>query len=257
MEIQLKDLLEAGSHFGHQVRRWNPGMKQYIYGERDGVHIFDLAKSKAGLEAAAEFARSTVANGGVILYVGTKRQASEVIKSEAIRAGMPYLSQRWMAGLLTNFGQLSKSVRRMIDLKDKREKGELKKYTKKEQLLLSREIEKLEKFFGGVVSMDKIPAAMFVVDTHREDVAVREANKVNIPVLGMVDSNGDPTKVDYVIPVNDDAAKSIELIVKVITDSIIEGKTGVKAEVKPVEPEEKVEEKPVKKTRAKKVKKEE
>lgn len=224
--ITLNELLEAGSHFGHQVRRWNPAMKQYIYGERDGVHIFDLAKTKNGLDAALEFVKQLGAEGKTILFVGTKRQASDFLKAEALRAGVPYVSVRWMGGMLTNFKELNKRVKEMNKLKGQKAAGELKRYTKKEQLLIDREIEKLEKFFGGSAALEQMPGAMFVVDTHHEDVAVREANRMNVPVIGMVDTNADPRKVDYVIPVNDDAAKSIELVVKAVTDAYISGKNG-------------------------------
>lgn len=222
-EVTLQELLEAGVHFGHQARRWNPAMAPYIYGERDQVHVFDLAKTKAGLEAAREFAAKTAADGGKVLYVGTKRQAAGFVRQEALRAGMPYVIQRWMGGTLTNFAQLTRSIQKLAKLKDQREKGELKKYTKREQLLIDREIGRLEKFLGGIAQMDRLPQAMFIVDTHREDVAVREANRMKIPVIGLVDSNADPDKIDYVIPGNDDAVKAIELVVREITDAISGG----------------------------------
>jgi small subunit ribosomal protein S2 len=247
-EITLEELLEAGSHFGHQKRRWNPAMSRYIYGERDGVHIFDLAKTKDGLEKAYAFVRDLVANGGRILFVGTKRQAADFVKTEAIRAGMPYVSVRWMGGLLTNNQNLGKRIKKLADMKAKREAGEFAKYTKKERLLLDREIERLEKFFGGVAAMDGLPQAMFVVDTHKEDVAVREAKIVGIPVVGIVDTNSKPDLVDYVIPANDDAVKSIELITTAIADAAVEGKN------KP--PEAEAEPEKAKKT-TKKAKKEE
>ncbi len=211
-DVTLQQLLEAGCHFGHQTKRWNPLMKKYIYGDRDGVHIFDLAQTKAGLDAALEFLQQAKKDSQVILFVGTKRQAQEMVKKAATAAGMPYLVSRWPGGILTNFNQLQKSVRRMQELKDKREKGELKKYTKREQLLIDRDIAQLEKTFGGVVNMAKVPDILFVVDTHREDVAVREALRMHVPVVGVVDTNGNPNLVDYVIPSNDDAIKAIELI---------------------------------------------
>lgn len=220
MEVTLKDLLEAGCHFGHQSRRWNPAMNTYIYGEKDGVHIFDLARTKSGLDSAREVISRISNEGGKVLFVGTKRQAAELLKSEAERVGMPYVTERWMGGMLTNFGQIGKSVFKLKDLKEKRAKGELKKYTKREQLLIDREILKLEKFFAGVIAMDKLPEALFVVDSRREDVAVREARRMGIPVIAMVDTNCDPTLVDYVIPVNDDAEKSIEIIVKAVSDAV-------------------------------------
>ena len=220
IEVTLKDLLEAGCHFGHQSRRWNPAMAEYIYGEKDKVHIFDLVKTKAGLDAAAAFVKTTASQGGTILFVGTKRQAADFVKTEAIRVGMPYVSERWMGGMLTNFGQLGKSVRRLKDLKEKRAAGELKKYTKYEQLQIDRDIAKLEKFLGGVADMGKIPQAMFVVDTHKEDVAVKEGIRAGVAVIGLVDTNADPKGIDFVIPANDDAVKSVELVVKAIADAI-------------------------------------
>ncbi len=219
-DTTLQQLLEAGCHFGHQTRRWNPSMKPYIYGERDGVHIFDLVKTKAGLDAALEVVRKLASEGKVILFVGTKRQAQEAVKKAAIEAGMPYLIQRWPGGLLTNFDQIRKTVGRMLDFKDKKAKGELKKYTKREQLLIDREVAQMEKSFGGVVDMTKLPDALFVVDTHLEDVAVHEANRLDIPVIGMVDTNGNPSIVNYVIPTNDDAVKAIELVVDQVAAAI-------------------------------------
>jgi small subunit ribosomal protein S2 len=219
-EVTLQQLLEAGCHFGHQSRRWNPGMTKYIYGQRDGVHIFDLVKTKAGLDAALKFLESLTVDNKVVLFVGTKRQAQEIVKSTAISVNMPYITQRWSGGILTNFDQVRRSVNRMQDLKDKREKGELKKYTKREQLLLDREVSQLEKRFGGIAAMDKLPGALFIVDSHREEVAVREARRLNIPVVALVDTNGDPTLVDYVIPTNDDAVKAIELVVSKVGEAL-------------------------------------
>jgi len=219
-DVTLQALLEAGCHFGHQTRRWNPAMKKYIYGDRDGVHIFDLAQTKSGLDAALSFLKHSAKEGKVILFVGTKRQAQDVVKKVASEAGQPYLVQRWPGGILTNFEQLHKSVRRLQDLKDKREKGELKKYTKREQLLVDRDILQLEKVFGGVQSLTKVPDVVFVVDTHREVVAVKEARRMNIPVVGMVDTNGDPALVNYPIPTNDDAIKAIELVLEAVAGAI-------------------------------------
>ena len=225
-KVSLKDLLEAGAHFGHQARRWNPAMAKYVYTERDGVHIFDLVKTKQGLDEAIEFLAKMASEGKVILWVGTKRQAQEVIKREAVRVGAPYMTTRWVGGLLTNWSQTRKRLDRLADLVSKREKGELKVYTKREQLLLDREIAKLAKSFGGVADMAKIPDVLFVVDSHREEVAVREAKRVGIPVVAMVDTNGDPNLVDYVIPVNDDAVAAVELVVSAIADAIEIGKGG-------------------------------
>jgi len=214
--LTLEQLLEAGAHFGHQARRWNPAMKRYIYGQKDGVHIFDLVKTKLGFDEACEFLAGLVKEGKVILLVGTKRQANEAIKKLGMETGFPYVNVRWMGGTLTNFGQIRKSVSKMRDLMEKKEKGELKKYTKKEQLLLDRDMGKLAKFFGGVAMMDKLPDALFVVDTHREEVAVLEAKRMGIPVVGICDTNSNPVLVDFVIPMNDDADKAVELAINVI-----------------------------------------
>lgn len=222
--VTLKQLLEAGSHFGHQVRRWNPKMKQYIFGERGGVHIFDLGKTKEGLDSASEFVKNVIKNNGNILFVGTKRQAADMIKASALRVGMPYFSVRWVGGFLTNWNQISKRINKLGDMKSKRAQGEYKKYTKYEQLQLDREIQKLEKFLGGVAMLTKTPDALFVVDTHRESVAVAEAKRIGIPVVGIVDTNGDPTDVQYVIPANDDATGSIELLITEIANAVAEAK---------------------------------
>ena len=218
--ITLEQLMEAGCHFGHQVRRWNPTMAKYIYGDRNGVHIFDLVKTKEGLDAALEFLHGLAKEGKTVLFLGTKRQAADEVRRIATEVGMPYLSVRWPGGLFTNFAQLQKSVRRMVDLKEKRDKGELKKYTKREQLLLDREIAKLEKTFSGIASMNKLPDALFVVDTHKEEVAVREAIAAKIPVVGIVDTNANPNIVDYVIPANDDADKSLKLILEAVGSAL-------------------------------------
>lgn len=228
--VSLNDLLEAGSHFGHQARRWNPAMQKYIFDKRGGVHIFDLEKTKAGLDEACEFVAKVSNAGGKILFVGTKRQASGFLRENAQRVGMPFVSLRWLGGTLTNFEQIQKRIKRMLTLKDQRVKGELKKYTKYEQLQLDREITKLERFLGGIATMDKLPDALFVVDTHAEEVAVLEAKRMGIPVVGIVDTNGEPSLVDYVIPANDDAVKSIELIVKAVSDSVVGPKAEVSAE---------------------------
>jgi len=222
-EVTLKELLEAGAHFGHQARRWNPKMKKYIYGERGGVHILDLVQTKQGLDEAVEYVKKMVGEGKVILFVGTKRQAAGIVKDRAVAVGMPYLTQRWVGGLLTNWQEISKRIRKLHEMKEKREKGEYKVYTKKEQLLLDREIAKLDKFLGGVAALEKLPDALFVVDTHREEVAVLEANRMGIPVVGIVDTNADPEKIDYIIPSNDDAVKAVELIVRSVAEAIESG----------------------------------
>lgn len=223
-KISLKDLLEAGAHFGHQAARWNPKMKPYLYTVRDGVHVFDLSQTKKGLEEAAAFVKTTAAKGGKIVFVGTKRQAAAIVMEEAKKAGVPYVSKRWLGGTITNWEQIKKRIEKLTEMKEKREKGEYKKYTKKEQLLLDREIARLEKFFGGLVGLKELPAAIFVVDTKKEVTAVREANQKEIPVVAIVDSNSDPDLVDYVIPANDDAVGAIKLIVGAIGEAAKEGR---------------------------------
>ena len=228
-DVSLQQLLEAGCHFGHQSRRWNPAMAGYIYTTRDKVHIFDLVKTKQGLDQAAKFAKQLVSEGKQVLFVGTKRQAQEIATEAAKRAGMPYVTERWLGGTLTNFDQINRRIVKLKELREQRAGGELKKYTKKEQLLIDKEIAKLERFLGGLETMPAKPAALFVIDTHRENVAVREAVKMGIPVIGMVDTNGDPGLVDYVIPVNDDALKSIELVVGAMADAMQKHPTPPKA----------------------------
>lgn len=222
MEVTLKELLEAGCHFGHQTVRWNPKMKPYIFMARDGVHIFDLAKTRNGLMEAATFARSVVSQGGQILFVGSKRQAREIVIDTAKKIGMPYISQRWLGGMITNWEQIKKSIDKLAEMKEKREKGEYKIFTKKEQLLIDREIAKFEKFLGGIASLQSLPQAVFVIDTKREISAVKEANRLQIPIIAMVDTNSDPDFVDYVIPVNDDAVSSIQLILGKMAEAISE-----------------------------------
>ncbi len=224
IKISLKDLLEAGCHFGHQSRRWNPKMEPYLYTVRDEVHIFDLAKTKENLEKAGDYVRKLTAKGEVIVFVGAKRQAQAIIKEEAKKAGMPFVSERWLGGTITNWEQIKKRIDKLIGMKEKREKGEYKKYTKKEQLLLDREIARLEKFFGGLVNLKQLPEAIFIVDIKKEEAAVKEANRKGIPVVAIVDSNSDPDLVDYAIPANDDAVGSIKLIVSVIGEAAKKGR---------------------------------
>ena len=219
-KITLEELLEAGAHFGHQARRWNPAMKNYIYGVRNGVHIFDLIKTKEGIDAACEMLAGLKKEGKKVLLVGTKRQVADLLKKVGVETGMPYVSVRWMGGTLTNFAQIRKSITKMQDLMSRKEKGELKKYTKKEQLLMDREMAKLSKFFGGISKMDKLPDALFVVDIHREEVAVLEGKKMGIPVIGIADTNSDPSLLDIVIPMNDDAEKGLELVMGAINEAL-------------------------------------
>lgn len=228
MEITLEQLLQAGAHFGHQVRRWNPKMKSYLYGARDGVHIFDLVKTRQGLQEAAAFVKTLAAEGGTIVFVGTKRQARDIIQEEAKRASVPYVSERWLGGTITNWEQIKKSIDNLAKMKERRAAGEYKEFTKKEQLLLDREIDKLERFFGGLAGLQTLPEALFVVDTHKEQAAVREAAQKGIAIVGLVDSNSDPFLVDYVIPGNDDAVSSIKIVVSAMAEAVIEGKKKVK-----------------------------
>ncbi len=223
-KVSLKDLLEAGAHFGHQSRRWNPKMKDYLFGVRDGIHIFDLAKTKEGLEKAAGFVKKTAAEGGKIVFVGSKRQAQAIIKEEAKKAGMPYVDQRWLGGTITNWEQIKKRIDRLVERREEREKGIYKKYTKKEQLLIDREIDRLEKKLGGLVGLKELPDALFIIDTKKEESAVKEARMKKIPIVAVIDSNSDPDLVDYVIPANDDAVGTIKLIVSVVGEAAKEGR---------------------------------
>lgn len=223
-QITLNQLLEAGCHFGHQSKRWNPKMKTYLYDVRDGVHIFDLVKTKEGLEAACTFLKASAAEGKVIVFVGTKRQASAIIAETAKKIGVPYVAQRWLGGTITNWEQIKKSIDKLLRMRDEREKGDYKKYTKKEQILLDREIARLDKFFGGLVDLEGRPDALFVVDVKKEEVAVHEARRKDIPVVGVVDSDSDPDMADYVIPGNDDAVGSIKFIVEIVGEAVRAGK---------------------------------
>jgi small subunit ribosomal protein S2 len=221
--IDLKELLEAGAHFGHQVRRWNPKMIKYIFTTRDNVHIIDLAKTAKCLEEAMAFVTKWVGEGNEIVFVGTKRQAQAIVKEEALKAGAPYVTERWLGGMLSNWDEMQKRIGRLKDLKQKRDSGAFNHYTKKERVLLDREISRLERFFGGIANLPTRPQALFVVDTHKEMVAVKEASAVGIPIVGMVDTNGDPDLVNYVIPINDDAVRTIKLTVTKIAEAYQRG----------------------------------
>ncbi len=218
----MKDLLEAGSHFGHQSRRWNPKMAPFIFGEKAGVHIIDLEKTEEALVKAAEFVKDAVSEGGEIIFLATKRQAQEIVKSEAERSGAMFLAERWLGGLLTNFDSVRRTLEKIPELEG--QIGDNSKFTKKEQLLKKRELSKLLRFVGGVRKMEKLPQVLFVVDAKKEVNAIREAQKNGVTTVALVDTNGDPTSVDYPIPANDDAIKSITLIVKTIADAVFEGK---------------------------------
>ncbi|MCS6839359.1 MAG: 30S ribosomal protein S2 [Roseiflexus sp.] len=221
--VSMRALLEAGAHFGHQTKRWNPKMRPYIFTARNGIHIIDLQKTIVGLTAAYQFIVETVAAGEKVLFVGTKKQAQETIAEEATRAGQFYVTQRWLGGMLTNFVTIHKRLRYLKDLEEQRDRGEFNKLTKAEALKREAEIEKLNKVFSGVKAMDRLPGALFIVDPHKENLAVREANRVGVPIVAMVDTNCDPEPIDYVIPCNDDAIRSIRLIAGKIADAAIEG----------------------------------
>lgn len=222
----MKQLLEAGVHFGHQTRRWNPKMAEYIFTERNGIYIIDLQKTVKKLEEAYMFIRDISAEGGEVLFVGTKKQAQESVKEEAIRCGMPYVNARWLGGMLTNFNTIQRRVKRLAQLKTMEADGTFNLLPKKEVIKLQLEIEKLEKFMGGITEMKKQPAAMFIVDPRKERIAVLEAKKLGIPIVAIVDTNCDPDEVDYVIPGNDDAIRAVKLIAGAMADAVIEGRQG-------------------------------
>lgn len=250
-EITLKDLLEAGCHFGHQTSRWNPKMHSYIFTSRDGIHIFDLVKTKEGLEAAAAFAKATASHGGAIIFIGTKRQSQDIVKIAAQKVGMPYMTERWIGGLMTNWEHLSKRLDYLRDLKAGMAENRFKDRTKKERLLISREIIKMEKDFGGIEEVRQLPEAIFVADARKDVAAIKEAYIKGIKIIAIVDTNSSPEMVDFVIPANDDATKSIQLIFDVITEAVEEGRRTMseEKEVGSVKEEKKVVEKPkVKKT---------
>ncbi|NLB89221.1 MAG: 30S ribosomal protein S2 [Syntrophomonadaceae bacterium] len=224
--ITMKQLLEAGVHFGHQTRRWNPKMAPYIYMERNGIYIIDLQQTVKKFEEAYEFIKSVAAEGKGILFVGTKKQAQETIKEEAIRSNMYYVNERWLGGMLTNYKTIKRRVLRLKQLEKMEEEGAFEVLTKKEVAKLINERERLERFLGGIKEMEKLPGALFVVDPRKERIAVAEARKLNIPVVAIVDTNCDPDEVDYVIPGNDDAIRAVKLITAKIADAVIEGKQG-------------------------------
>ncbi len=224
--IAMKQLLEAGVHFGHQTRRWNPKMAEYIFTERNGIYIIDLQKTVKKIEEAYDFIRSVAADGGEILFVGTKKQAQETIKEEAIRVGMHYVDARWLGGMLTNFKTIKKRIERLAQLHKMEEDGTFDLLPKKEVIGLRGEMEKLEKYLGGIKDMKKAPAAIFIVDPRKERIAIAEAKKLNIPIVAIVDTNCDPEDVDYVIPGNDDAIRAVKLVVSTIANAIVEGREG-------------------------------
>lgn len=224
--VTMKQLLEAGVHFGHQTRRWNPKMSTYIYMERNGIYIIDLQQTVKMFDKAYDFVKSVVAGGKGILFVGTKKQAQETIREEALRSGMFFVNQRWLGGMLTNYKTIRKRVFRLKELEKQEAEGAFSVLTKKEVAKLVNERERLERFLGGIKDMDKLPGAVFVVDPRKEKIAVAEARKLNIPVVAIVDTNCDPDEIDYVIPGNDDAIRAVKLIASRIADAVLEGKQG-------------------------------
>jgi small subunit ribosomal protein S2 len=224
--ISMKQLLEAGVHFGHQTRRWNPKMKKYIFTERNGIYIIDLQKTVKKVEEAYNFIKEVAENGGTVLFVGTKKQAQESVKDEAIRSGQYYINQRWLGGTLTNFGTIRKRINRLKDIERMEEDGTFDVLPKKEVVGLLKEKDRLVKFLGGIKDMNKIPDALFIVDPRKERIAVAEAHKLNIPIVGIVDTNCDPDEIDYVIPANDDAIRAVKLLTGKMADAILEVKQG-------------------------------
>jgi small subunit ribosomal protein S2 len=234
--VTMKQLLEAGVHFGHQTRRWNPKMKRFIFGERNGIYIIDLEKTVAGIEKSYAFVRDTVAFGGSILFIGTKKQAQEPIESEAKRVGMPFVNQRWLGGMLTNFQTMSKRLARMREIEAMETTGTFDVLPKKEVLKLRKELETLSKNLGGIRDMTRLPSAIWVVDTRKEHIAVKEARKVGIPVVAIIDTNCDPDEVDYAIPGNDDAIRAGALLTRIVADAVADGLSGRKGGGGPVVP---------------------
>jgi small subunit ribosomal protein S2 len=229
--ISMKQLLEAGVHFGHQTRRWNPKMKKYIFTERNGIYIIDLQKTVKKVEEAYKYVKELAANGGTMLFVGTKKQAQDSVKEEAIRSGMYYVNQRWLGGTLTNFETIQKRIARLKDIERMEEDGTFDVLPKKEVVMLKKQQERLEKFLGGIKDMKQLPDALFIIDPRKERIAVAEAHKLNIPIVGMVDTNCDPDEIDVVIPANDDAIRAVKLLTGKMADAILEAKQGEETEV--------------------------
>ena len=236
--VSMKALLESGVHFGHRTHKWNPAMKPYIFTERNGIHIIDLQKTVKALDQGYNLVRDTVADGGTVLFVGTKRQAQDTIRDEAERIDMPYVTNRWLGGMLTNWRTIRERVNELDRLERMRDQGEFARITKKEALILQRKMDRLDYFLGGIRKMTGLPTMVFVVDVYREITAIHEANLLQIPVIAMVDTNCDPNKIDYVIPANDDAIRSIKLLVGKMADAVMEGKAMRKEEEIEAMPEE-------------------
>ena len=236
--ISMKALLETGVHFGHRTQKWDPSMKPYIFTERNGIHIIDLQQTVAALDVAYNLVRDIAAAGGVLLFVGTKRQAQESIQKEAERCGMPYVNQRWLGGTLTNWKTIKERINELKKLEERRDTGDFERLTKKEGLILTRQIDKLQNRLGGIRDLKKLPDLLFIVDVRREETAVREANILSLPVVALVDTNCDPSGVDYVIPANDDAIRAIKLLTGKLADAVLEGKALRKDEPAAQEAEE-------------------
>ncbi|HDQ35185.1 MAG TPA: 30S ribosomal protein S2, partial [Chloroflexi bacterium] len=234
--VTMKQLLETGVHFGHRTRRWNPLMKRYIYTERNGVHIIDLQQTVKALNVSYEFVRDVVAQGGKVLFVGTKRQAQETIEQEARRCEMPYVNQRWLGGTLTNWRTIRERIDYLKDLEARRDAGEFELLTKKEALMLTREIDKLNARLGGLKEMERLPKAVFIIDVENETTAIAEADRLGIPIVAVVDTNCNPSRIDYVIPANDDAIRAIRLLVSKMADAALEG-LALRKETQPEEEE--------------------
>ena len=240
VNISLDELVTRGAHFGHMSRRWNPKMAEYIHGVQDGTHIFDLVKTKECLETALNFLAESQAGGKVILLVGTKKQAKDKVKEVANELSLPYITERWLGGVLTNFTQIKSSTDKLKKMREERAAGEYKKFTKKERLLIDREIERLDRFFGGLTSLTKIPDILFIVDAKREFTAVSEAGKMDVATVAILDTNADPTKVDYPIPMNDDAAKALDYVLDLLKETLqnVKGQKPKETEDKKVNTED-------------------
>ena len=224
--ISMKQLLESGVHFGHQTRRWNPKMAKYIFTERNGIYIIDLQKTVHMVDDAYNFLRKVAQDGGSVLFVGTKKQAQDAVKEESLKAGQFYVNERWLGGMLTNFQTIQKRIKRLKELEAMEEDGTFEVLTKKEVQKLRHEMEKLEKFLGGIKEMKKLPSALFIVDPRKERIAVAEARKLNIPIVAIVDTNCDPDEIDYVIPGDDDASRAVRLLTGCMADAVLEGRQG-------------------------------
>ena len=237
-DTTIKELLEAGAHFGHQTSRWDPRMKKYIFTKRNGIHIIDLERTSGMLTKAREFVRETVADGGSILFVGTKKQAQEAIEMEATRCGMPYINQRWIGGILTNFSTIQSRIDYLVRLEDQRARGEFTRLPKKEALKLEEEIARLNKQLGGIKEMTRVPSALFIIDTVKEKIALAEARRMGIPVVAVTDTNSNPEEIDHPIPANDDAIRAVKLVCSKMADAVMEGRIVQAPSLSEKEPDE-------------------